>query len=134
MAAITHRRQRCVLAARMALDTSHRDVRAGKRKFRVVVIEARAAPVRGGVANLAILREARGDVIGIVRGLVFLQVAVIAGRAQGGVLPVAVALNAGSGDVRAGQRELGLRGVVKRCASPVNRGVAERAILREPRG
>jgi hypothetical protein len=48
-------------------------------------------------------------------------------------LIVYVTLRASCGDVRAGQCELGLRVVIELDARPLDRGVAERAVLREAR-
>jgi hypothetical protein len=109
-------------------------VSAGERELGVVVIEAGRRPGRGGVANLAILRESGGHVVRIRGRLVVLGVTTGAGHIQAGVNPARVALRARGSNVRAGQRELGLRGVIKRCAIPIRRGVTERTILRESGG
>ena len=115
----------------MALHTSGGDVRSGEREFRVVVVETGRHPSRCCMADLAILREARRHVVGALGALVVLQVTVIASGAQGRVLAVRVALHASGSDVRARQRELGLRGVIEHGAVPVGCGVAQRTILRE---
>ena len=98
------------------------------------VIEGRSGPIRGGVAELAILRETGGDMVRIVGALVVLQVAGIAGGAQAFVDAARMALNASRGDVLAGQRERGLGGVIEFRAGPIDGGVALRAILREASG
>lgn len=67
-----------------------------------------------------------------IRGrLVVLNVAARARHIEAGVNSAGVTLRAGNGDVRPGQGELGLRGVVERGTQPIRRGVAELAILRE---
>ena len=117
----------------MALHTSGGDVRSGEREFRVVVVETGRHPSRCCMADLAILREARRHVVGALGALVVLQVTVIAGGAQGGVLAVRVALHASGANVRTRQRELSLRGVIEHRAGPIRGGVAKLAILRESR-
>ena len=82
VARVAGRAQGRVLAARVALRASRGGVFAGERELGLAVIEGRAQPVGGRVAERTILREAGRDVIGIGGALVVLQVARIASGAQ----------------------------------------------------
>jgi len=62
---VAGRRKRRVVVVRMALKARHGDVRARKRETCVVVIERGRAPAARRVANRAISRETRGNVIRI---------------------------------------------------------------------
>ena len=109
----------------MALDASRRDVLAGEREGRLGrVIEGGSGPIRGGVTELAVLRESGGDVIGIRGALIVVQVARIAGSAQALINAARMALDACRGDVLAGQRESGLGGVIELSSRPIGGGVA----------
>jgi len=119
----------------MALDASRRDVLAGEREGRLGrVIEGGSGPIRGGMAELAILREAGGGVVRIGSALIVIQVAGIAGGAQALENAASMALDASRGDVFAGQRECGLGGVIEFSSGPISGGVALGAILREAGG
>ena len=97
------------------------------------MIEDGAQPLRGVVAQLAILREPSGHVIRIVGGLVILQVARRTGGAQGRVLTARMTLGAGCRRMLSGEWELG--GVVIEGGSqPLGGGVAELTTLRETGG
>ena len=79
----------------MALLASSRRVCAGQWELGSAVIEFGAQPLRCGVAELTSLREAGCDVIGTGGGLVVLQVAGNAIRADVGVIAVRMTLEAG---------------------------------------
>jgi hypothetical protein len=55
----------------MAVLTGERNVRSRERELGGVVIELRARPLHGGVADGAVGRKSRRDVIRIGGGLVF---------------------------------------------------------------
>lgn len=59
----------------MALHARSSGMRAGERKLGCAVIKGRWHPCRGGVAQLAVLRESRGGVIRIGGALKIFQVA-----------------------------------------------------------
>ena len=90
---------------------------AGQIESRLAVVELRAVPLRRGVANGAILREAGLQVIGAVRRLIVLHVAAIAIGRRARESSSHVALGASHCRVSSGQRELG-RIVIKVCALP----------------
>ena len=69
------------------------------------MIESCRVPVRGRMANLALLWEPGRRVVRIVRSLEIIQMAADAGRAGQVVIPVSVALRTGDADVRSGERE-----------------------------
>lgn len=50
-------RQRRVIVVHVAIGAGHGGVRSGQRESRGVVIEGRAGPVRGAMANVASVRE-----------------------------------------------------------------------------
>ena len=121
-------------AASVALHAGNREMRASERKGSLCgVIERRTSPIRGRVAQRAILRESRGRMIRIVGALVIFQMAGIASRAQALVNAAGMALCAGGRDVFAGQREGRLGRVIEDRAGPIRGGVAKRTILRKPR-
>ena len=122
--------ERRILPVGVAQGAGDRGVCAGQWKFGGVVIELRAEPLRGVVAQLAILREPGGDVIRVIGGLVVLQVARRAGGAQGRILTARMTLGAGRRRMLSGKRELG--GVVIEGGSqPLGGGVAELTTLRK---
>lgn len=105
MAGDTSRGQGGILTIRMACGARQRKMRAGKSPTGLGVIENRAEPVGGGMAERAILRESRCDVIGI-GGLVELsEMTPLALGRRSGELTVQVALRAGRADVGACKRE-----------------------------
>jgi hypothetical protein len=65
MARETIRRCAGELIVRVALRTHHREMRAGERKLRAVVVEVRRLPGIERVAYLAIMRKIAGDMIWI---------------------------------------------------------------------
>ncbi len=114
----------------MAQSASDRNVFASQRKLSSVVIELRAEPLRGVVAQLAILREPGGEVIRIISSLVVLQMARRTGRAQSRILAARMALGTGHSGVFSGERELG-GVVIEGSSQPPRGGVTELAGLRE---
>ncbi len=122
--------ERSVLAARVALLTCGRGVRASQRKPRGVVIEGRRRPVRGSVAKLAALRKSGGRVVRGVGSLVILQMAGNAIRADVGERTRRVALRTGDRGMRSGEREC-RQVMVKRRAQPGGRVVASGAVMRK---
>ena len=97
------------------------------------VIEARGRPGGGGVAELAVLREAGGGVIRVFGRLVVRQMARVASGVERGELPVGMALRADHRRVSAGERESGVI-VIEAGRRPSRRGVAELALLGEAGG
>ena len=105
-------------------------VLAGQRELGGAVIELGSQPLRGGVAELTVLREAGRDVIGAGGGLVVLQMAGHAIGADVGVVAIRMALQARDGGMSSGEREL--RQIVIECGSLPGCGVvAGGAIARE---
>ena len=102
MARYAVRSERRILPVGMAESTSDRGVCASQRKLGGAMVECGSQPLRSGVAELTILWEAGGGMIGVVRGLVVLQMARMACSGQGRVLAARVALLACGRDVRAG--------------------------------
>ena len=122
-----------VNSARMALDAGSRRVLSRQRESSLRrVVKGGSAPIGGGVAELAILRESSRRVIRIVGALVVSQVARIASRAEAFVNSARMTLDASRRRMLAGEWERGLRGVIEFRAAPIDGGVALRAILREP--
>jgi hypothetical protein len=77
----------------VALEARRGSVGAGQRERSLRgVIEARWSPGRGGVAELAVLRESGGHVVRTLGGLVIRKVARVASRVESGVLPIGMAL------------------------------------------
>ena len=115
----------------MTLHAGRRYVGAGERELGLVVVEDRARPFGRGVAGGAVGREA-GGLVGRLAGLgVVALVARDAGRGFVPVDPVRVAVVAGGGQMRAGQRELG-RLVVEPPALPGDVGMTPGTVLLEP--
>lgn len=96
------------------------------------MVETGSSPTRCGVAHRAIGGETAGNVRRI-RGP--LEVCLVAGVAGGGsvvVVVVGVALRAGHGGVLARQRIMRVEGVIELGIGPIDRGVAGRAVARQP--
>jgi len=106
-----------VVVVDVTVGASHAGMRAGQREWRVVVIKARWNPRCGGVADFALLREARRHVVRIRCPLKILQVARSAQSAGQTVVPIHVALLTLNGGVEAGERPAGL-GMVEYGARP----------------
>ena len=81
-------------------------MRTCQRKLRVVVIECGRYPSCGRVANRAIRRESRRDVIRIRSAVELRHVARVAIRRQGRVIVVHMTSRARRGYVRPSQRKL----------------------------
>lgn len=109
-------------------------VRAGQRESRRVVIERGVQPCRSGMAQCAILRKIRRNVVrhaSDVRGaLVIVHMAAVAVGGQGSLVIVGMAGRACDGGMRAGQRKAGPV-VIKGRVQPGDRRVTRGAILRE---
>jgi len=124
-----------VIAVYMALSAGNGRVSAGQRKGCCAVIESRGCPICSRVADGAVLRETRGDVIGhrsaeSRRALPVCGVAAVARCGSERVVVRYMTGNAGSRHrrrVHAGQCKAG-RAVVERSRRPANRGVAGGAI------
>ena len=133
VAGVAGRGRVCVLPVDMATGAGHGGVRPGQGEAGGVVIEAGRNPGCGAVAHLALLREARGRVIGIIGVLKILQVAGDTGRAQVGELPIRMAALALQRGVRPGEGETGQR-VVELSIGPGSCAVADGAVRRESGG
>ena len=96
------------------------------------MIEGAVAPIRGGMALIAGLRESGRHVIGIGCALEILQVALHTGAAGQVVVVVHVTLCARDRCVCPGQCKTG-SGVIERRRRPVGRAMALLAGLRETR-
>ena len=105
MAAIASRRQRALVIVGMALAASHSGlVRPGQRESRCRVIERGGCPVRRRMADRAILREIRRNVVrdagNTRRAGPLRDVAVVAGCRSKRIVVADVAGNAGPPNVR----------------------------------
>ncbi len=122
-----------VLIVDVALGTGNIDMCAGQREMSGrVMVKLCSLPLSRVVASGASLREAGSHVIWAGGRVEILQ---MTGRTVGGkgrVLIVDVALGTGNIDVRAGQREVSGRVMVKLDPLPLSGVVANCAICREP--
>ena len=110
----------------MALLARRCDVFAGQWKGGLGgVIEGGSAPIGGGVAERAVLREPSRYMVRVRSALIVLQVARITSGSQAFVNAAGVALYARRCDVFAGQWECGLGSVIEGGAGPIGGGVAE---------
>lgn len=117
----------------MALGAADRGVRPGQRKLGARgVVELSPLPLRRGVAQRAILREAGRDMIGVARVVEAAQVTGDAGGGGSGKLVVLVAQRAGCGGVGSGQGKMSGRVVIELRARPLSCRVAHGAKLGEP--
>lgn len=127
VAADAGRRQCGVVAVDMAIGALSRGHRmgSGQGKRRIVVIEGGIRPDRRVMAQLALLRESRSDVIGIRRALEVFQMARDACGAVQTVVVIDVAIRALARGhrVRAGQGESG-GGVIELAIRPLHGVVA----------
>src|ERR1035438_3838987 len=121
-----------VVVVHVALGALQAGVRAGQRESRGCMVEGRSGPVegRGSVALGAVLREAGSQVRRTSGSVVVVLVAVPAGRAGQAVVVADVARGALLAGMEAHQCKPG-GGVIERGATPIRRGVAAGAILRE---
>lgn len=117
-------------AAGMARGAFERGVSAGQRELGGVVIKCRALPARSRVAGVALGREARLRMVGIVCVLEIGEMTAPAGRRRTRELIVLVAGGALHADVRAGQRKRRAV-VIERRALPSHKTMAEQAVVRE---
>jgi hypothetical protein len=101
-----------VTLAALQSGVSARQWPSGRR-----VIERCRIPVRGRMADLALLREAGRRVVRVVRVLKILQMAADASRAAQVVISVRVALRTRHADMRSSERETSL-GVIESCRLP----------------
>ena len=122
-----------VVIAHVTLRALQTGMSAGERESRSGVIERRAGPVRGGVADRAVLREAGRSVRRVGGDVVIGEVAVNSGAAGQAIVVVHVTLRALQTGMSASERKP-RSGVIERRASPVRGGMAAAAILREVRG
>jgi len=96
----------CELVVDVTLSALHGGVRAGQSEGRLAVIEGRAFPLRGGMADIALGGEARRRVIGIRSFVEILQVTARAVLRHSPELAARVARCARHGGMRAGEFEL----------------------------
>ena len=115
--AITVGWQSRVIVVYMTVGAGHFQVCAGQREFRFVVIEGGWNPRRGAVAQLALLGEARLQVVRILGVVEIGQVAGHASCVRQLVIPVDVTLRAIQRNVRTRQRPSGFA-VVKQRSRP----------------
>ena len=139
MATVAIGGQRTFVIVDVASGAGHAGgVEPGERKRCFVVVEGRVQPVGSGVAQRAVLRHVRGDVVRRTRNcrgvVVVLDMATVAVGGQGSGVIIGVAGGAGHvGGVEAGQRKRRFV-VVEGGVEPVGGGVAQRAVLRHVRG
>src|SRR5712692_4989109 len=122
-----------VVVVQVAAGAEHGEVEAGQGEQGLVVIKRGGLPGGGGVAQVTRLWEARGDMVGIGRGVEVLQVARDTGSRQPGIDVVHMAGGAGRTDVGPGQRK-GRFGMIEGGPGPGGRGVAQGAVGGESGG
>jgi len=108
-------------------------MRASQREPGVVVVERRRGPTARCMADRAVGRESRCDVVRIRGPVVVRLVARVTGGRSIGVIVIRVALGAGQRGMNASQRIVGVLRVVEVDIRPVDRGVARFACGREAR-
>lgn len=119
-----------VLVADMTVGALYRSMSTRQWKPCLAVIKRGAEPLNCGMAQLAILRESRRDVIGGGCGVVIRQMAGHARRRRSGKPALRVTGQATGCGVGSHQRKLRSR-VIERCGGPAARPMAHRAIPRE---
>lgn len=92
--------QRGVVVVYVTVRARHSRMRPRQWERRVVVIEGGRHPCCCAMANVALLREAQGDMVGIVRALKILHVAADTSRIGDAVIPAHVTLTALDCDMR----------------------------------
>ena len=119
VAALAGRRRVGKLPSRVALGATDADVRAGQGEGREgVVIECHACPRSGRVTHRAVLREARRNVIGILRAREIFGMAAEANSRRARELISQMALRACQSGVHARQREARDLGVIEARVLP----------------
>jgi len=103
-------------------------MRAGQGELGLAMVEGRAPPPRGRVAELAVGGEPARHMRRIVGTLEIGLVAAIAVRGRVVVVAIGVALRARNGRVLSGQRPLCIERVIELGIVPVHSGVAGCAI------
>lgn len=92
VASVTVGRDRCVVVVLMAVGAGHRRMLPRQREARIVVVEDRGRPGGGAVTHLALLRKIHRGMIRIVRALIILLMAGVAGCCRQVVVPALVAI------------------------------------------
>ena len=123
-------RRQAVIAVHVASGARHRAVETGQREAGRRVIERPVTPIRGRVALVACVREARLRVVRIGRAVVVRHVALSACATGQAVVIVYVALSALQRSVRARKSETS-RCVIEGRRGPIGRAMARLAGLRE---
>ena len=134
MAGVAVGRRSGVAVSHVTVGAGHPGVRTGKRKSSFSVIEGGAFPLRGGVADGAILGKASRYVVGIRRSGVIGKVAANTRRRSSFVDVVLVTDSALQSCMRARQRELRRRCMVELCTLPLRGRMADRTVAREGGG
>ena len=129
----TRRSESSEFSGHVTARACRRGVLPGQREPRFGVIKLRSLPLDGRVAEAAVLREPRGDVIRIRRLLELRQMTSRALRSKACELSADMTTRAGSGRMLARQRELCGGVVIEHCPSPLRRGVTRFTRLRETR-
>jgi hypothetical protein len=127
----TCRVRQIVVSIRVALAALQRSVRTGQGPTRGCMIKCCRRPRRCVVANLALLGEARRDVIRVVGSLKILQMATHASSVRDVVVAIYVALSALHAGVCARQGETSFRMIEGRWR-PRRCAVTDLAGLRNP--
>jgi len=100
-----------------------------QREARIVVVEDRGRPRGRAVTHLALLRKIHRGMIRVVRALIILLMAGVAGRRRQVVVPAFVAIPTLHLRMCPGERKRRLR-MVKRCRLPACSRMAHLALLR----
>lgn len=127
MTGVAIRRRAGVLPADMATCTGYGDVGSRERECRFAVVKRSGLPCCGVVADVALLRKSCLHMVRIRRGVIILQVTGNAVGAEPLVDAVDMARATRDVYVRAREGKQSLA-VVKFCARPGNRGVADGTI------
>lgn len=119
VAGIAISRHRCVIVVHMALCAWHGEVRASQRKCPGRMIKCRRTPAACGVAERAVRRETRSDVIGIYRAGEISLVAGITICRRRRVVVICMALCAGHRRMSPRQRIIRIERVIEFRVKPV---------------
>ena len=131
VASVTVGRNGCVVIVLVAVRAGHRRMLPRQREARIVVVEGRGRPSGRAVTHLALLWKIHGCMVRVIRALIVLLMAGVAGRRREIKVPVLVALPTLHVRMRTRERKRRLR-MVKRCRLPSRRRVAHLALLRNP--